>query len=354
MDFRGDPAAALLEVLDPEQNNRFSDHYIEVPFDLSEVMFITTANVSHTIPRPLLDRMETIAIPGYTEEEKLHIAERYLLPKQLEATGLKGKDVTMSSRALALIIRNYTREAGVRQLEREIGAVLRKVAREVVSGKRSGPVHLTRSHVLRFLGPRRVHHTGAEKEDQVGLAIGLAVTEVGGDVMPIEVTTMPGKGQLLLTGQLGDVMQESGRAAFSFIRSRAQALGIDPAFHEKTDIHVHVPEGAIPKDGPSAGITMAVAMISALTGQPVRSDIAMTGEITLRGRVLPVGGIKEKTLAAHRVGITSVVLPKENASDLEEVPANIRRTLAIHLVDRLDEVLELVFAGPAEAKTQHA
>ncbi|CAB1129693.1 class III heat-shock ATP-dependent LonA protease [Candidatus Hydrogenisulfobacillus filiaventi] len=341
MDFRGDPSAALLEVLDPEQNSHFSDHYIEIPFDLSEVMFITTANVLHTIPRPLLDRMETISIAGYTEEEKLRIAQRYLLPKQLEANGLADRRVTMSASALALIIRNYTREAGVRQLEREIGSVLRKVAREVVSGRKTGPVHLTRAHVLRYLGPARVHHTEAEHEDQVGLATGLAVTEVGGDVMPIEVTTMPGKGQLVLTGQLGDVMQESARAAFSYVRSRAVALGIEPDFYEKRDIHVHVPEGGIPKDGPSAGITMAVAMISALSGVAVRSDVAMTGEVTLRGRVLAVGGIKEKVLAAHRAGIREIILPKANKNDLEELPAHVRRILTFHLVERLDEVLNV-------------
>ncbi len=339
-DFRGDPSAALLEVLDPEQNNHFSDHYIEIPFDLSRVMFITTANVLHTIPRPLLDRMETIVIPGYTEEEKLHIARQYLWPKQMQAHGLTGKPVEISTEALRQIIRHYTREAGVRQLERELGTVCRKVAREIVAGH-PGKVRITAGTLTKYLGSHRVHHRSAEAMSQVGLVTGLAVTETGGDVMLIEVTTMPGKGQLTLTGQLGDVMQESARAAYSYIRAKAETLGIAVDFHEKVDLHVHVPEGAIPKDGPSAGIAMATAMVSALGGIPVKAELAMTGEITLRGRVLPVGGIKEKTLAAHRVGIRHIILPEENKPDLEELPPNIRRTLNIHLVGHLDQVLAL-------------
>lgn len=347
MDFRGDPSAALLEVLDPEQNVRFSDHYIELPFDLSQVMFITTANVMHTIPRPLADRMETIVIPGYTEEEKLHIARRYLWPKQREQHGLQESQIEVTDRALTYVIRNYTQEAGVRQLERELGSILRKAAREILTG-RPTPIRVTRSRVQHYLGPERVRHRAAEQKDQVGIVTGLAVTEVGGDVMPIEVTTMPGKGQLLLTGQLGDVMQESARAAFSYVRSRARELGIDPMFHESLDLHVHVPEGAIPKDGPSAGIAIATAMVSALTNTPVHSDLAMTGEITLRGRVLPVGGIKEKALAAHRVGIRELILPEDNRRDLEEIPRPVQRAMTLHFVSHLDEVLQLALRKRVE------
>ncbi|MDA8192963.1 MAG: endopeptidase La [Thermaerobacter sp.] len=347
MDFRGDPSAALLEVLDPEQNAHFSDHYIEIPFDLSQVMFIATANVSHTIPRPLLDRMETIVVPGYTEEEKLHIARRYLWPKQITNHGLRPDQILLSASALSTVIRHYTREAGVRQLERELGTLCRKVARDVVQG-RPTPVRITTQTVTRYLGAHRVHHATPETSNQVGLVTGLAVTEVGGDVMPIEVTIMPGKGNLALTGQLGDVMQESARAAFSYIRSRAERMGISPSFHEQWDVHVHVPEGAIPKDGPSAGIAMATAIISALSGRSVRADLAMTGEITLRGRVLPVGGIKEKTLAAHRAGVRTVILPKQNAADLEDLPRNIRRALNIFLVEQLDDVLRVALPEMGE------
>ncbi|MCL4493612.1 MAG: endopeptidase La [Firmicutes bacterium] len=338
MDFRGDPSAALLEVLDPEQNAHFSDHYIEVPFDLSQVMFITTANVLHTIPKPLLDRMETIVIPGYTEEEKLHIAWQFLWPKQMANHGLKASMVEISQHAIADIIRHYTREAGVRQLERQLGAVCRKVAREIVQGNEH-TVRVSVTNLEKYLGPHQVHHRPKESQDEVGIVTGLAVTEAGGDVMPIEVTTMPGKGHLNLTGQLGDVMQESARAAYSYIRSRAQDFGIDPTFHETLDLHVHVPEGAIPKDGPSAGIAMATAMVSALSNIPVKAQIAMTGEITLRGHVLPVGGIKEKTLAAHRVGIRELILPEDNENDLDDLPRNVRRSMIIHLVKHLDSVL---------------
>jgi len=339
-DFRGDPSAALLEVLDPEQNQNFSDHYVELPFDLSRVMFITTANVLHQIPRPLLDRMEVIQLPGYTEEEKVEIARRHLWPKALRNHGLNEGDVEISPAVLRHIIRDYTREAGVRDLERHLGQLLRKVARQVVEGK-PRPIHVTMRQLPQYLGPARVRHAAAEEADQIGVATGLAVTEVGGDVMPVEATVMPGKGQLLLTGQLGDVMQESARAGYSFIRSVGERLGIPPEFPDRVDIHVHVPAGAIPKDGPSAGVTMATAMVSALTKRPVRADVAMTGEITLRGRVLPVGGIRDKILAAHRVGIKVVILPADNAPDLEEVPANVRRGLRLVLAHELDDVLQV-------------
>ena len=337
-DFRGDPSAALLEVLDPEQNQNFSDHYVEIPFDLSRVMFITTANVLHQIPRPLLDRMEVIQLPGYTEEEKVEIARRHLWPKALKNHGLTAADVELSPSALQHLIRDYTREAGVRELERNLGQVLRKVARQVVENK-PRPIRVTPRKMTQYLGPVRVHHTAAETADQVGVATGLAVTETGGDVMPVEATVMPGKGQLLLTGQLGDVMQESARAGYSYLRSVSERLSIPAEFPDHVDIHLHVPAGAIPKDGPSAGVTMATAMVSALTRQPVRADVAMTGEITLRGRVLPVGGIKDKILAAHRVGLKTVVLPAENAPDLEEVPANVRRGLRLVLARQLEDVL---------------
>jgi ATP-dependent Lon protease len=338
-DFRGDPSSALLEVLDPEQNNTFSDHYIELPFDLSKVLWIVTANVIHNIPRPLLDRMEIIQIPGYTEEEKVQIAKKYLIAKQTKEHGLTAKQINISDGALQQIIRSYTREAGVRGLERSIAGLCRKVARLIVQEKRSS-VKVTPQNIHTFLGALRIRHTEVGKEPQVGVATGLAWTEVGGDVLPVEVSTMKGKGKLTLTGQLGDVMQESAQAGFSYIRSRAGQLGIDEEFHEKLDIHVHLPEGAIPKDGPSAGITMATAIVSALTGIPIRSDMAMTGEITLRGRVLPVGGIKEKILAAHRAGIKVIILPTDNKADLEELPANVKKSLTFIHVDHMDQVLQ--------------
>ncbi len=343
MDFRGDPSAALLEVLDPEQNAHFSDHYIEVPFDLSQVMFITTANVLHTIPKPLLDRMETIVLPGYTEEEKLHIAWKFLWPKQMKSHGLKPDMVEISQHAISDIIRHYTREAGVRQLERQLGAVCRKVAREIVKGN-PRTIRVSVTNLEKYLGRHQVHHAAKESQDEIGIVTGLAVTEAGGDVMPIEVTTMPGKGQLNLTGQLGDVMQESARAAYSYIRSRAREFGIDPSFHETLDLHVHVPEGAIPKDGPSAGIAMATAMVSALSNVSVKAQIAMSGEITLRGHVLPVGGIKEKTLAAHRAGIRELILPQANENDLDDLPRNVKRSMTIHFVKHLDSVLEFALS----------
>ncbi|BDG61522.1 endopeptidase La [Caldinitratiruptor microaerophilus] len=350
-DFRGDPASALLEVLDPEQNSQFSDHYIEVPFDLSNVLFITTANVTWTIPRPLLDRMEVITISGYTEEEKVEIARRHLLPKQRQEHGLREDQLDVSENAIRAIIREYTREAGVRNLERRLADLCRKAARQIVQG-REGSVRVTQQNLHTFLGAPRYRWGHMEEKDQVGVATGLVVTETGGDTAPVEVTVMKGKGNLLLTGRLGEVMRESAQAGFSYIRSRARELGVDEDFHTRYDIHIHVPEGAIPKDGPSAGITMATAVVSALTGRPVRRDIAMTGEITLRGRVLPVGGVKEKVLAAHRAGILNVILPRDNEKDLEEVPPTIRRKLNLVLVDHMDDVLRHALGDkPEESET---
>ncbi len=343
-DFRGDPSAALLEVLDPEQNNTFSDHYVEVPFDLSRVLWVVTANVMHNIPRPLLDRMEIITIAGYTEEEKVQIAKRYLIPKQTRDHGLNDKQIIFSEGTIQKVIRDYTREAGVRNLERNIANLCRKVARQIVQDKRTS-VKITAQNLHTFLGAPKHRHTQAETNHQVGVATGLAWTEVGGEVLGVEVSVMKGKGKLTLTGKLGEVMRESAQAGFSYIRSRAQELGIDPEFYEKMDIHIHLPEGAIPKDGPSAGITMATAVASALTGKMVRSNIAMTGEITLRGRVLPVGGIKEKVLAAHRVGIKKIILPKENKRDMDEIPVNVKRNLEFILVEHMDEVLDQALVG---------
>ncbi|HEY8424861.1 MAG TPA: endopeptidase La [Limnochordales bacterium] len=344
-DFRGDPAAALLEVLDPEQNHAFADHYLEVPFDLSDVLFITTGNVLQAIPRPLRDRMETITIPGYTDDEKVQIAVRHLIPRQRQAHGLSEEHLSVAPSAVAAIIRGYTREAGVRELERQIATLCRKTARRVVQDPETR-VRVNAASLARWLGPPRYHDSHTEGEDRVGLALGLAYTEWGGDLLAIEVAVVPGRGKLWLTGKLGEVMRESAQASYSYVRSRAQQLGIDPGFYERVDIHVHVPEGAIPKDGPSAGITMAVALVSALLGRPVRRDVAMTGEITLRGRVLPVGGVKEKVLAAHRYGIRHLVLPRENLQDLDEVPAPVRRQLEVHPVAHMDEVLRLAFAEP--------
>lgn len=337
-DFRGDPAAALLEVLDPEQNYTFSDHYLEVPFDLSGVMFITTANSSHSIPRPLLDRMEVITLPGYTEEEKMNIGSQFLVPKELKEHGLTGTDLVIGKDALRKMIRSYTREAGVRNLERQIATICRKTAKDLVSGKKKR-VRITAKNLDKYLGIPRFHYGQAEKESQVGVATGMAVTDIGGDVLSCEVSVVKGKGNLTLTGHLGDVMRESAQAGLSYLRSRAIDLGLADDFYETVDIHVHVPEGAVPKDGPSAGITLTCAMASALTNRPVRHDLAMTGEVTLRGRVLPIGGVKEKVLAAHRAGIVNIILPEENRKDLEDVPANIREELNVTLVSHMDEVL---------------
>lgn len=337
-DFRGDPASALLEVLDPEQNHRFGDHYLEVPFDLSEVLFITTANTLHSIPPPLRDRMEVIQIPGYTEYEKFEIAKRHLWPKQLENNGLREDQLQISDNTLYKIIREYTKEAGVRTLERRLGTVCRKRATEIVKGQTTGS-RVNVSNLHKYLGVPRYQISSINAEDKVGVATGLAFTQVGGETLTIEVTVVDGKGKLTLTGQLGDVMQESAQAALSYLRSRATELGIDPKFHESKDIHMHIPEGAIPKDGPSAGITIATALASALTNRPVRHELSMTGEITLRGRVLPIGGVKEKLLAAHRAGITHVLLPVENTKDLEEIPASVLGKLRISFVEHMDEVL---------------
>jgi len=337
-DFRGDPASALLEVLDPEQNSTFSDHYLEIPFDLSKVMFITTANSIYNIPRPLLDRMEVIDISGYTEEDKLNIALGYLVPKQVKEHGLKHKNITFSEGALRKIIREYTREAGVRSLERQVASICRKVARQVVKDKNMS-VNVTVNSVVKYLGSEKFRFGTAEKKSQVGVTTGLAWTETGGDILSIEVALIKGKGKLTLTGKLGDVMKESAQAGLTYIRSKAEELGISPEILEGYDIHIHVPEGAIPKDGPSAGITMATSLASAMSGRAVRNDVAMTGEITLRGNVLPIGGLKEKALAAHRAGIDTVILPRENKKDLEEVPSNVKRKMKFILVSHMDEVL---------------
>lgn len=339
MDFRGDPASALLEVLDPEQNGTFSDHYIEVPFDLSNVMFVTTANAVHNIPRPLLDRMEMLYIPGYTEIEKLQIAIRYLLPKQIKDHGLTEEQLHMDEETLLKVIREYTREAGVRNLEQQIAAICRKSAKQIVSGSIPS-VDVSIDSLQDYLGPSKFRVSLADQDDQIGAVNGLAWTEVGGDTLVIEVTVMPGTGKLTLTGKLGDVMKESAQAAFSYTRSKAGQLGIAADFHEKNDIHIHIPEGAIPKDGPSAGITMATALISALTNIPVSRSVAMTGEITLRGRVLPIGGLKEKSLAAHRAGVKKILLPKDNEKDLQEIPETVREELTFVPVHHMDQVLE--------------
>lgn len=338
MDFRGDPSAALLEALDPEQNHAFSDHYMEIALDLSEVMFITTANILETIPPALRDRMEVIRFTGYIEEEKVKIAEQFLIPKQRKANGLTPGQITFTTEALRIVAREYTREAGVRNLERELSSICRKVATGVARGTTTGE-RVTRANMHKYLGPPKFRFGAAEKEDEVGVATGLVYTEMGGDVVAVEATLMRGEGKLSLTGQLGDVMKESAQAALSYVRSRAKRYGADEEFYQRTDVHIHVPAGAVPKDGPSAGITMATALASAVSGRPVRRDVAMTGEITLRGRILAIGGLKEKVLAAHRAGLRTVILPKENEKDLQDIPANVRKQVRLVLVEHMDAVL---------------
>jgi ATP-dependent Lon protease len=346
MDFRGDPSAALMEVLDPELNNSFTDHYLDVEYDLSKVMFICTANVLHTIPQPLQDRMEVLRLPGYTEQEKHQIAKRFLVPKQLEATGVKKENVQFTDEAITHMIRHYTHEAGVRNLDREIANVCRKVARKVVAEGAAFRTEVTVANVNDFLGVLKYRDFFAEKKNEVGLTTGLAWTEVGGQVLSTEATLMQGKGRLTLTGKLGDVMQESAQAGMSYVRSRSHLFGLSHDFYRHLDIHVHVPEGAIPKDGPSAGITICTSIVSALTRIPVRCDVAMTGEITLRGKVLPIGGVKEKLLAAHRLGLRTIILPKDNEKDLADIPPEIQAQMSIHFVESMDEVLQLALEQP--------
>jgi len=350
-DFRGDPSSALLEALDPEQNNMFSDHYLEVPFDLSDVMFVTTANVLDTIPPALRDRLEVIHFAGYTQEEKFRIAKDFLMKKQMESHGLDAKRVEISDDALRFIADHYTREAGVRALERQIASILRKVAKQVAEGKKD-KVIVTKSNVTKFLGPAKFNSTSVEKKDEIGMSTGLAWTEAGGDILFIEVALMPGKGQLILTGQLGDVMKESCQAAMSYIRARAKALGLDEKFYQKLDVHVHVPEGAVPKDGPSAGIAITTAITSALTKIPVNRRVGMTGEITLRGRVLEIGGVKEKIIAAHRAGLKTIILPKDNKKDLEDVPKEVIKDLKFIFVEHMDEVWDHALTKSLQPKPE--
>jgi len=338
-DFRGDPSSALLEALDPEQNHSFSDHYLEVPYDLSDVMFITTANVLDTIPAPLRDRMEVIEFPGYTEEEKFHIAKNYLLPKQLESHGLNGSRLVVNDTALKSTVSNYTREAGVRNLERELAAICRKVAREIAENKVK-KTEVSSKNLRKYLGPEKFEPWATEKRDEIGIATGLAWTEAGGQVLSVEATAMPGRGNLILTGHLGDVMKESAQAALSYARSKANDLGVKENFFKNSDIHLHVPAGAIPKDGPSAGITMATSLVSLVTNIPIRREVAMTGEITLRGKVLEIGGVKEKVLAAHRAGLKTIIVPKRNKKDLEDIPPKTKKELNFIFVETMDEVLK--------------
>jgi ATP-dependent Lon protease len=350
MDFRGDPSAALLEVLDPEQNHTFLDHYLDVEYDLSNVMFICTANVLHTVPQALRDRMEVLQLPGYTEQEKTEIAKRFLIPKAVEGVGLTRTNITFTDDAIQTIIQRYTREAGVRNLEREISSICRKVARKVVTEGRNSSEEITPERVTAHLGVPRFRPTVAEQNNEIGIATGLAWTEVGGEILVTEATLMPGKGHLTLTGKLGDVMQESAQAAMSYVRSKAEEYGIPKEFNRSNDVHIHVPEGAIPKDGPSAGITMATALVSALARIAARRDVAMTGEITLRGKVLPIGGVKEKVLAAHRAGLKNIILPKDNEKDLADIPKNVLDILNIYLVETMDEVLRIALAEQLPAR----
>jgi len=345
-DFRGDPSSALLEVLDPEQNHAFNDHYMDLDYDLSDVMFITTANHLHAIPLPLQDRMEIIQLPGYTDDEKLQIARRYLIPKQMELNGLAGCNLTISDSAVHSVVNHYTKEAGVRNLERELASICRKIAKELVRKAGQPSFRVTAASIGKYLGVPHFRVTAKEEADEVGLANGLAVTHYGGDLLATEVTVMPGKGKLVLTGKLGDVMQESAQAALSYVRSRAVSLGLDPHFYQAIDIHVHLPEGAIPKDGPSAGITMATAMVSALLQIPVRREVAMTGEITLRGRVMAIGGLKEKILAAARSAIELVLIPMENKQELKEIPPTVLKAVEVRPVDHMDDVLRMALKLP--------
>jgi ATP-dependent Lon protease len=358
-DFRGDPSAALLEVLDPEQNYMFMDHYLDVEYDLSQVFFIATANVLHTIPPALQDRMEVIRLSGYTELEKMEIAKRFLVPKQRKGTGLNEERIQFEDAGIQELVQHYTREAGVRNLEREIGNVCRKIARLVVNAqsenekgkKKDQPLPqavITPEKVNALLGPQKFREQQSDKKNEVGATVGLAWTEVGGSILTTEAAIMEGRGRLTLTGKLGDVMQESAQAAMSYVRSRAHSLGLPRDFYRHLDIHLHVPEGAIPKDGPSAGITIATSIMSALTSVPVRADIAMTGEITVRGRVLPIGGLKEKLLAAHRQGIREAILPAENEKDLPDIPENVRNDMKLHFVNSMDEVLRLALERELE------
>ena len=345
-DFRGDPSAALLEVLDPEQNHAFVDHYLDLDYDLSEIMFITTANTLYSIPLPLQDRMEIIRIPGYTEDEKLNIARHFLLKKQIKFNGLSDEKIEVSDAAILQIIRRYTREAGVRNLERELASVCRKVARETLKNPGSEPIKITAKNISQYLGVPKFRYGIAEEEDKIGLVTGLAWTEVGGEILMTEVAVMPGRGKLELTGKLGDVMQESAKAALTYVRTRSEQLGLNPNFYRKVDLHIHVPEGATPKDGPSAGITLTTALVSALLKKPAKRDLAMTGEITLRGRVLPIGGLKEKIMAAHRGNIKTVIIPKENEKDLKDIPARILKALEVIPVENMDEVLKAAIKIP--------
>jgi ATP-dependent Lon protease len=344
-DFRGDPASAMLEVLDPEQHSTFRDHYLDLPFDLSKVLFITTANQLETIPAPLLDRMDVIQLSGYTEDEKVGIARKYLVPKQLEASGLDPERVTLTEGALRTVIREYTREAGVRNLERQIGALGRKAARRVAEGKAKGATRIDEKRVRGWLGPRRFSGETRKRTSDAGVATGLAVTATGGDVLFIEASAYPGEGQLRVTGQLGEVMQESAQAALSWVRSHAEVVGLDPKWFAEHDIHVHVPAGAVPKDGPSAGITMVTAIVSLVSGRPVSEEVAMTGEVTLTGQVLPIGGVREKVLAAQRAGVKTVILPQENEADLEDIPTETRKELEFVLADHVDDVLRIALDG---------
>jgi ATP-dependent Lon protease len=346
MDFRGDPSAALMEVLDPELNHSFTDHYLDVEYDLSKVMFICTANVLHTIPQPLQDRMEVLRIPGYTEQEKHQIASRFLIPKQREATGLTKENLTITGDAVTHVIRHYTHEAGVRNLDREFANISRKVARKVVTEGKDVAAEVTVLNINDYLGIVKFRDFFAEKKNEIGLTTGLAWTEVGGEVLSTEVTLMEGKGRLTLTGKLGDVMQESAQAGMSYVRSRSHQFGLPKDFYRHIDVHMHVPEGAIPKDGPSAGVTICTSIVSALTRIPVRCDLAMTGEMTLRGKVLPIGGVKEKLLAAHRLGLRTVILPKDNEKDLADIPAEIQAQMSIHFVESMDEVLQIALERP--------